>query len=79
MPKVYLDRKEKKKDNLVEFITGRMKTLKLRQQDMADEIDITQPAFTNRLEKGYFTYEDLLSVFNKLEATDEEIVRLMRL
>ena len=53
--------------------------MRIKQADMADELNISQPAFCNRLANGYFTYKDMLTIFKKLGTTDEEILKLMKL
>ncbi|MFG6369276.1 MAG: hypothetical protein K1W16_12790 [Lachnospiraceae bacterium] len=79
MPRVVIKKKDYKQSDLSAYIVGRMYTLQIKQADMARELNITQPAFCNRLARGYFTYKDLLTIFKKLGATEEEIVRLMKL
>lgn len=79
MPRVTIKKKEYMISDLSQWIAGRMYTKGLRQQDMAETIGITQSAFCQRLKKGLFTYGEMLSIFKKLEATDEEILRIMRL
>ena len=52
---------------------------KLRQEDLSKLLGISQPAFSNRMKKGLFSYSDLLELLKELDATDEEILRLMKL
>ena len=79
MPRVRLNRKKYMVHDLSEFIAGRMRTLGFTQAQMGKEINISQQAFSNRLEKGLFSYGELLTLFKKMNATDEEILRLMKL
>lgn len=79
MPRVAIKKKEYKISDLSEWIAGRMYALHIRQQDMAELIGIQQPAFCHRLKKGLFTYGELLSILKHLKATDEEILKLMKL
>ena len=79
MPRVSIKKKDYMVSDLSEWIAGRMYARKIRQQDMAELIGITQSAFCQRLKTGFFTYRELLSVFKYLEATEEEILRLMKL
>lgn len=79
IPRVQLNRKKYMMKDLSEFITGRMKTQKLTQAQMGQEINLSQPAFNNRLKKGFFSYPELLTILKVLNATDEEILRLMKL
>ena len=79
MPRVAIRKKEYKASDLSKWIAAKMYETKLRQKQLADLIGISQPAFSHRLEKGQFDYKELLILFEKLEATDEEIVNLMKL
>lgn len=86
MPRVSLKKKEYMIVDLPGWIQGRMHRLGLKQKTVARELGISQPAFSLRLkpQKGkkiqdIFSYGDLLTLFECLEATDEEILRIMRL
>lgn len=79
MPRVAIKKKQYMISDLSQWIIGRMYAMHIRQQEMAELIGITQPSFCQRLKKGLFTYGELLSILKKLEATDEEILRLMKL
>ncbi|MDE6749900.1 MAG: hypothetical protein K2K21_12690 [Lachnospiraceae bacterium] len=91
MPRAALSLEQKKvykvKD-LAGWIYGRMHSKGLKQEDLAKALNITSQAFSSRLNpKTYeknkradpFKYGDLLILFKVLEATDEEILWLMRL
>ena len=73
----------KKKDYMVadlsKWIAGQMYLLGLKQSDLAKKIGITQPSFCQRLKKGLFNYEELLILLDALQATDEEILKMMKL
>ena len=79
MPRVAIKKKDYKQSDLSAYIVGRMYAMKIRQADMAEELNISQPAFCNRLANGYFTYKDMLTIFKKLRTTDDEILKLMKL
>lgn len=90
MPRVALSPEQKrvlKIKDLVVWIDGKMHEKRLNQEDMAKALNITRQAFSSRLNpKTYeknkradpFKYGDLLIIFNILDATDEEILWLMR-
>ena len=78
MPRVRFYKKNYMVKDLKEFIIGRMRTLGLTQEQMGKEINISQSSFSQRLNKSLFSYGDLLTLFKKLNATDEEILRLMK-
>ena len=65
--------------DLSKWIVGKMYEMKLRQSDLAEMIGVSQPAFCQRLKKGMFSYEDLLTLLKNLNATDEEILKMMKL
>ena len=79
MPRVRIKRKQYKVSDFTKWLVGKMHEYDLNQTDMGEMIGISQPAFSNRMEKGLFSDEDILSLFEKLKATDEEILRLMKL
>lgn len=91
MPRVALSREQQKRNKikiLIEWIDGRMHSKGLKQEDVAKELDITQEAFSMRMNpKTYeknkradpFKFGDLLILFNILEATPEEKERLTTL
>ena len=79
MPRIHLKKKEYLKTDLREWMTGRMDTLEKNQAYMGAVLGISQPAFGKRLSKANFTNEQLYIIFKELEATDENIIRLMRL
>ena len=79
MPRVAIKKKDYMISDLSQWIAGKMYAKNLRQKDMAELIGITQSAFSQRIKKGWFTYGDILSILKKLDATDEEILRLMKL
>ncbi len=79
MPRVAIKKKDYKQSDLSAYIGSRMYAMQIRQVDMAEELNISQPAFCNRLANGHFTYKDMLTIFKKLGTTDEEILKLMKL
>lgn len=79
MPRVSIKKKDYKATDLSKWLIGKMYETGLRQADLAEVIDISQPAFSNRLKKGFFTYIQLMELFKVLEATDDEILRIMKL
>lgn len=79
MPRVRIKKKEYKVSDLSKWIVSKMYERHLKQEYLAECIGISQPAFCNRLKKGLFSYDELLTLFKELEATDEEKLRLMTL
>ena len=91
MPRVALSPEQRKRckvKDLTEWIVGKMHSKGLNQEDMAKALNITQSAFSTRLNpKTYeknkradpFKFGDLLILFSILEATPEEKERLLTL
>ena len=78
MPRVTLKKKEYKVSDFSKWIIGKMYERGLTQANMACLIGITQQAFGRRLKLGMFSYYEMLVLLEKLDATDEEILRLMK-
>lgn len=79
MPRVAIKKKQYMISDLAQWITGRMYAMKIRQKDMGELLGISQQAFGHKLKISQFTYGELLEILKKLDATDEEILRLMKL
>ena len=65
-------------NELVALIYGTMKIRHVTQKQIADRLFISQPAFNRKLKKKKLTYEDLVTVFEMLDFTDEQILSVMR-
>lgn len=78
MPRITSKRKAYMTKDIGSWIAGKMRMNKITQADMADCLNITQQAFGQKLRKSQFTYADLLAILEKLNVTDEEIIKLMR-
>lgn len=78
MPKVYLTKQDKLNNDLVALIYGTMKVKHVTQKQIADRLYISQPAFNGKLKRKKLTFEDLVTVFEMLEFTDEQILSVMR-
>lgn len=79
MPRVAIKKKEYKLSDFSKWLIGEMRERKLSQADIGKLLGISQPAVSQRLESGNFTYDQLLTLFSKLEAPDKDILRLMKL
>lgn len=79
MPRVPINKKKYLQTDLREWMKGRMDTLGKNQAYMGEKLNISQQAFGNRLKKGKFDNVQLYVIFKELEATGDEILRLMTL
>lgn len=78
MPRVSINKKEYMKRDLVAWIVGKMYG-RYTQTDLARKLDISQPALSHKLKTGRFDFSELVIIFDFLEATPEEKVRLLTL
>jgi hypothetical protein len=79
MPRVSINKKKYLLTDFREWVIGRMRTLQKTQADMGSAISLSQTAFSKRLEESNFTYEQIVVILKELQATDEEILRFMKL
>lgn len=78
MPRTTLNSQKYRLKDFSEWVIGKMRMQNVRQIDLAREIGISQPTFSAKLKKCQFCHEDMLILFKKLGATDEDILRLMK-
>lgn len=80
MPRVHINKDKYIEADAVAFIRGKTKEQGLTDTDIAHEIGITQSSYSNRVRKKkmQFDYMDLFKIIQRLELTDEEIIKLMR-
>ncbi|MBD5529726.1 MAG: hypothetical protein HDR02_15185 [Lachnospiraceae bacterium] len=84
MPRVAINKKTYMLRDLAEWIEGRMSTKGLRQEDVAQWININQQSMSRRLKqaregKDAFKVGELFTLLKNLDATDEEILRLTKM
>jgi transcriptional regulator with XRE-family HTH domain len=84
MPKVFASPCERKVAAFRSWYRGKRAEKNVTQTDLARELDLAQASVSAKLQvKGNnqtkITYEDLLILFRVVDATDEEILRFMRL
>lgn len=77
MARVTLNRKHYKRTDLTKFIKKEMIGANLLQRDMADALGIKQQTFSYKLEHCSFDYSDLLTIFEILQVSEENMVKLM--
>lgn len=78
MPRVAINKEKYLQTDLREWMKGRMDTLGINQEYMGKRLNMTQQAFSSRLRAGKFNNTQLYVIFRELEATGEEILRLMK-
>lgn len=77
MPRVYLSENERLSERLSAWVYGQMKVKKIPQRIMAEELEISQPAFAQKLKNRSFSYTDFLTFVRVLEPDTADIERLL--
>lgn len=78
MPRVEALKPQYKAKDIGSRIVGLMFRSKVSQTALAKELGITQGGLHYKLMNNAFTYRDLIIVFRETNATDEEILELMK-
>lgn len=80
MPKVLpLSNTERKKEEFRKWIKGKRSSEDVTQEMLGQKMGVTQQAAGKKVNKSQYSYTDLLILFKAVNATDEEILRLMKL
>lgn len=84
MPRVAINKKKYMCRDLYAWIVGEMSLFGMNQTDFGELLGITQPSAYERLKglkngKDTLKHNDLDVIFKKFEATNEEILRFMKL
>lgn len=77
MPKVFLSENERLSERLTAWIYGQLKVKHIPQRIMAEELEISQPAFAQKLKNRSFSYTDFLTIVRVLEPDDADLNRLL--
>lgn len=77
MPRVYLSENQRLSERLSAWVYGQMKVKKIPQRIMAEELEISQPAFAQKLKNRSFSYTDFLTFVRVLEPDTADIERLL--
>lgn len=77
MSRVYLSENERLTERLVAWIYGQMKVKRIRQQQIADELGISQSAFAQKMKKRSFSFTDFLTIVRMLEPDTKDLDRLL--
>ena len=77
MPKVFLNENQRLNERFVAWIYGEMKCQRIPQRIMAQELEITQSAFSQKLKNRSFTFTDFLTIVRVLKPDTKELDRLL--
>ena len=79
MPRVSINKKDYALSDFSEWVVGRMNTLGLTQKEMGERIGVNQSSFSEKLRNRRFTLADTVTILEVLNASDTEILRLMKM
>lgn len=79
MPKVCINYKQYKIENIGSIIRGKLYKERRSYEELGNELGSTRQNVAYKLRNCSFKYEDLLTVFDYLNFTDEEILQVMKL
>lgn len=61
-----------------DWVARRIKRAGYSQEAMSKKLGITQQGLSYRIKRNNFSYEDLKAIFKEVEASDQEIIKVMR-
>lgn len=85
MPRVAINRKTYMIKDFTGWVLQKARMAGLKQKDIAKILNIAPSSFCERVKKciktgqNIFSFEEAIMLLKELEATDEEILRLMKL
>lgn len=79
MPRVHILREKYMIQDLSNWVMGKMRTQKKSQAYMGQLLGISQAAYGKRLKNANFNYTQLIKILRELDATDEEILKIMKM
>jgi len=77
MPKVYLTEKDRLCQRLAKWVYGEMKSRRLTQQAVANQMGITHQALSQKLRNASFSYEDFVFFVKTFQPTDNELRQII--
>lgn len=80
MPKVLpLTKIERKKLEFKKWIKGKKASEDITESHIGAEMGVSQQAVNYKIRKSQYSYTDLVILFKTVNATDEEILQMMRM
>lgn len=79
MPKVCINKKQYKQGTIGGWIVSQLFTKRLKRKDLSKALDITRQGLDWKLQNNSFDYGDLLTIFEFLNASDDEILQVLKI
>ena len=77
MPKVYLSEQEKLNSRLTAWVYGELKVNGISQQELAEELGISQQLLSYRLKNKLISFSDFTCFVRVFKPDAEEVMRLV--
>ena len=79
MPRACVNFKAYKIESIGSWIVGQLFKKRLKKTALAEALDITRQGLDWKLRNNSFDYADLITIFDFLRSTNEEIIQVMRI
>ena len=79
MPKVIINKKEYRANDIGNWVVKWLRQAGKRMIDLAEELNITQPALSYKIKHNAFTYADMLTIYDYLNVPYEEILYVSKI
>lgn len=76
MPKTYLTREMRLRDNFAAWIYGQIKTSGKSQRKVAGELGMTQQGMSKKLRKQSFTFDDFVFFLRQFQPDEDTLLKL---
>lgn len=77
MPKIYLTKEMRLRENLVAWIVGQMKVAGKSQKKVATEMGLTQQGLCKKLKRQSITFDDLVFFLGMFQPDADSIIKLV--
>ena len=77
MPKTYLTREMRLRENFTSWVYGQMKVNGKSQQALATAMGLTQPGVCKKFKKQSFSFDDFVFFLKQFEPDEEKILELV--
>lgn len=79
MPRIRENWEKYLKKDLTEYIHGRMKAEGVRQEDLAEEMNLSQARLSQKIKNSDFKVSELTIIFRRLHTPNEKVLQLLGL
>ena len=79
MPKSIINKKQYRENDIGNWVCKWLKQAHKRMSDLADEMGISQPGLSYKIKNNSFSYGDMLTIFDYLQVTEDEILYVMKI